>query len=67
MSRREAFEILKPGLTKAIRDWMDSVCEDDAWEALDAYTSDDLATYMSDAALAAWKASVNAQEFAARQ
>ena len=61
---KAALEKLKTSLNKAIETWLEKQCESDAFQELDTYISDDLASHMADAAMAVFCGAVDSQKFA---
>ena len=67
MTRQTAVEKLHVDLSDSIQEWIDGICESEAWESLDAIVTDELARLMAKAAMSALEAQVDAGEYIARQ
>jgi hypothetical protein len=66
MSKSEVLAALSVSLTKAIDEWMQKECREDAWGSI-GYVGDDLCHLMAKAAMAVLEGSADVQDYLQRE
>lgn len=67
MTERQGFEQIQVSLTETIEKWIEDNCDTEPWEAVSIWSSDDLALFMSRAAMAVLESHKALEHFLIKQ